>query len=149
MYDVLQYSHSIIRYILLPLLLFTGLRSLTAWITGGHYYRADERASLFTVIFTHLQLVIGFVLYFMSEKVRFDNMGTVMKDDVLRFFTVEHISMMLIAIVLITIGRARSKRAYSEIAKHRRIAIFFLIAFLLIFFSIPWPPMRDFATSWI
>lgn len=148
MYEFLQTSHSILRYAVLALLIGTTFRSLAAWIAGGHYFKGDERASLFTVIFTHLQLLLGLVLYFISDKVRFEDMGSVMKNDVLRFFTVEHISMMLIAVILITIGRSRSKRAYSELAKHRRIAIFFLIALILIFFSIPWPFMRSFGT-WI
>lgn len=149
MYEILQYTHSALRYLLLALLIFTTLRSLTAWITGGHYYNSDERAAFSTVLFTHIQLVLGLVLYFTSEKVRFGGMGEVMKNDVLRFFTVEHITMMLLAVILITIGRSRAKKAYSELDKHRRIAIFFLIALLLIFFAIPWPFLRDFSTGWI
>ncbi len=149
MYEILQYTHSALRYLLLAFLLFTTLRSLAAWITGGHYYNSDERAAFFTVLFTHLQLVIGLILYFISDKVRFEGMGEVMKNDVLRFYTVEHISMMLLAVILITIGRSRAKRAYSELAKHRRIAIYFLIALLLIFFSIPWPFLRDLSAGWL
>lgn len=116
---------------------------------GGHYFRSDERAALVTVILTHLQLVIGLILYFISDKVRFEKMGKVMENDMLRFFTVEHISMTLIAIILITIGRSKAKRAYSEIAKHRRIAIFFTIALILIFFAIPWPFMKEFQENWV
>lgn len=140
MQEFLTASHSLLRYLLLIFLLGTTLRSITAWSTGGHYFRSDERASLFTVILTHLQLLIGVVLYILYlMDLPVSDMGTIMKEDGLRFYAVEHISMMLLAIILITVGRARSKRAYSEISKHRRIAVFFLIALLLIFFSIPWP----------
>ncbi|MFB6258007.1 MAG: hypothetical protein ABEH38_04875 [Flavobacteriales bacterium] len=139
MYEFLTAFHSILRYLLLILLVGTTIRSLTAWSTGGHYYRSDERAVVFTVICTHLQLLIGLSLLFLSPKVAFSDLGTVMKDPGLRFFTVEHGSLMLLAILLITIGRSKAKRAYSEISKHKRIGIFFLIALLLIFFAIPWP----------
>ncbi len=149
MHEFLLNVHSVLRYVILVLLVVSALRSLAAWLMGGHYYRSDERSALFTVIFTHLQFLIGIALYFMSDKVRFNDMGTVMNTDQLRFYTVEHISMMLLAVVLITIGRSRAKKAYSEIAKHKRIAIFFLIALLLIFLAIPWPFMRSFTSTWI
>lgn len=149
MYDYLLYTHSVLRYAVLGLLVLTALRSLTAWLMGGHYYKSDERAAILTVIFTHLQFLIGLALYFISDKVQFSNMGAVMKSEQLRFYTVEHISMMLIAIALITIGRSKSKKAYSEIAKHKRIAIFFLIALLLIFLAIPWPFMKSFTSTWV
>ncbi len=150
MHELLLGLHSILRYVLLVLLVVATLRSFAAWIMGGHYFRSDDRMALFTVIFTHLQLLIGLILYFFtSQWVRFEGMGEVMNDPKLRFFTLEHIALGLIAIILITIGRSRSKRAYSEIAKHKRIAIFFGIALILIFLAIPWPFMKEFQQDWI
>lgn len=148
MYEFLNSTHSILRYALLFFLLVTAFRSLFAWIGGGHYKSWDRNFALGTVIFTHLQLLIGLVLYFMSPKVRFEKMGEVMKNDMLRFFTVEHITMMLLAVVLITIGNSRAKKARNDVARHRVIAIFFLIALVLILLGIPWP-YREFQDAWI
>jgi uncharacterized membrane protein YwaF len=56
-----------------------------------------------------------------------------------RFYTMEHISMMIIAIVLITIGMMRAKRAKSETKYFWSIFLFYLIALILILSAIPWP----------
>ncbi|NJM26535.1 MAG: cytochrome B, partial [Bacteroidia bacterium] len=89
-----------------------------------------NRASLYLLIFTHLQLVVGFIVYFVSPWVRFDN--TTMKDAATRYWTVEHVFAMLIVVALITIGRVSSKRLASDEAKHRRLFILNTVALLLI-----------------
>ncbi len=66
-------------------------------------------------------------------------MGEAMKDASLRFWTIEHMAMMLIAVVLITLGNIRSKKAATDEAKHKQVAIFFILALLIIFAAIPWP----------
>ena len=66
-------------------------------------------------------------------------MGAVMKDPGTRFFAVEHIAGMLIAIILIHIGKAQGRKAIGDRAKHRRTMIFYLLALLIILVSIPWP----------
>jgi membrane protein DedA with SNARE-associated domain len=93
----------------------------------------------------HLQLVIGFVLYFISPKVIFS--ASSMKDSVLRFFLVEHISLMIIAVVLITIGYVKSNRAADEMKKHKKLIIYYTIALVLILASIPWP-FRGLGAGW-
>lgn len=67
---------------------------------------------------------------------------TTMKNDVARFFTMEHSVMMLIAIALITIGRITSKKAVTDEAKFKKAFTFFLIALLVILAAIPWPFMQ-------
>lgn len=105
----------------------------------------DKKYGLFALIFTHLQFVIGLVLYFTSPKVVFA--ASSMKSDVLRFFLVEHILLMLIAVVLITIGYSRSKRALTDAKKFKSILIFYLIGLILILAGIPWP-FQNYGTSW-
>ena len=78
---------------------------------------------------------------------KFGNMGETMKVPVLRFFTVEHTFMMLIALVFITIGYATAKRAKEDVAKHKKTFIFYLIGFILILAVIPWP-FRGFGNDW-
>jgi len=62
-----------------------------------------------------------------------------MKEPYARFFTMEHMSMMLLAWVLVHIGRAQVKRAATDAAKHKKMLIFFGLAIVLILVSIPWP----------
>jgi len=66
-----------------------------------------------------------------------------------RFFAVEHISMMLLAWVLVHIGRVKVKKAETDIARHRKMLIFFGIAFFLIMISIPWPFRTALGKGWL
>ena len=146
----LLHVHSLLRYVLLILLLISIVKSYGGWGGKKLYSPGDRKLALFTVISAHLQLVIGLVLYFISPnvKVALANMSEAMKNPELRFWAVEHIAMMLIAIILITIRSARAKRAATDEGKHKQIAIFFLLALLVIFIAIPWP-WKEIARGWM
>jgi hypothetical protein len=141
--DILLLLHSVLRYVILILILMVLFRSLSGWLGKKPYTPLDRKLMLFSVIGAHSQLVIGLILYFMSPLViaGMADMGAAMKDRTLRFWTVEHIAMMVIAIVLITLASAMSKRAKTDTSKHKKSFILFLIAILLILASIPWPFM--------
>ena len=137
----LLHIHSLLRYILLIFILIAIVKSFSGWLGKKQYLPGDKKVALFTLISAHLQLVVGLILYFVSPsvKVGLANMSAGMKDSQLRFWTVEHIGMMLIAIVMITFGYSLAKRGKDDKAKHKRIAIFFLLALIIIFLAIPWP----------
>jgi len=97
------------------------------------------------LVFMHLQVVLGFLLYFISPKVIFE--ATSMQSSMLRFFLVEHIALMLIAVILITIGYVKADRINNEVKKHKRVIIYYSIALLLILIAIPWP-FRGFGSAW-
>jgi len=141
MFIGLLHIHSLLRYIILILLLITIFKSFSGWFGKKEYTPGDKKLALFTLISAHLQLVVGLVLYFISPNVKagLADMATTMTSPVLRFWTVEHISMMIIAIICITIGYSLAKRGKDDQAKHKRIAIFFLLALIIIFMAIPWP----------
>ena len=88
-------------------------------------------------------LLIGLALWFFGSRgfnvIRSGNMGDVMKDPFSRFFTVEHTVGMLLAIILIHIGKAQGKKRISDRAKHKRTLLFYVLALLVILGSIPWP----------
>lgn len=142
LYDVLKHVHSTGRWVVLVLLLFAIFNSL---IAGNRpYIRTDNRLGLFNTIAADLMLLIGIILYFvgpMGYKLIEANggMSAVMKDPTLRFYAVEHILGMLIAVVLIHIGKVQGRKAISDKAKHRRTMIFYFLALLIILASIPWP----------
>src|SRR4249920_2398682 len=106
MYDSLLMIHSLLRYALIALILLTLLRSFMGWMGKKAYTPLDRKLTLFTVIAAHSQLIVGLALYFMSPMVKagLADMAMAMKSPILRFYTVEHISMMLVAIILITLG---------------------------------------------
>lgn len=133
----LKHLHSLNRYIILVLLLVVIYKSFTGWKKKKAYTPLDDKLNLFTFIFSHLQLTVGFVLYFISPWVQFNEFT--MGNKILRFFTVEHIFGMLIAIALITIARIKLKKVTDDTLKHKKTFIYYLIALIIIFITIPWP----------
>ncbi|MGK7397619.1 MAG: cytochrome B [Candidatus Cyclobacteriaceae bacterium M3_2C_046] len=140
MYNIILNIHSILRWVLLLLLLITILKSLAGWL-GNHTYKPmDNKLGLLSLIFTHTQLIFGLILYFISPIVAtgLNDMGNAMKLPEIRFWTVEHIAGMLIAIALITIGRISSKKKSASRSKHKTVFIYFLIATIIMIAMIPW-----------
>ena len=141
MYTGLLHLHSSLRYVVLILLVVAGIKALIAWRKNKAFKPGDRKLYLFTMIAVHIQLLIGLVLYFVSPIVdkAYEDFGAAMKNPTLRFWAVEHFTVMLLAIILITIGHSSSKKQTNETAKHKQIAIFYLIGLVLILISIPWP----------
>ena len=133
--------HSILRWAVLLLGLWAVLSALSAVMSKREYRSGDNKISLFFMISCDLQLLLGLILYFTGlwfEKVK-TGMGAVMKDPAERFFAVEHALMMIIAWLLVHVGRSMVKRADNDAQKHKRTLIYFGIAMLIILAMIPWP----------
>lgn len=146
MYTGLVHAHSGLRWIVLILLVLAVIKALSGWSGKKEYSKGDKMMSLFAMIFTHIQLLIGLWLYFISPKVMF--VEGMMKDSVTRFYSVEHITLMLAAIILITVGYSTAKRSRDAIQKHKNTAIYYGIGLLLILAGIPWP-FRDLGAGWM
>jgi len=148
LYSAMLHAHSIGRWIVLVLLLFAIVNSLLAG--SRPYIRSDNRLGLLLTIFADLMLLIGIYLYFVGglgyKAIQNNGLSSVMKGDPsVRFFAVEHLAGMLIAIILIHLGKAQGRRPIGDRAKHRRTMIFYLVALLIILASIPWPFREIFA----
>jgi hypothetical protein len=135
MYPGLVHAHSGLRWIALILLVVAVVTAISKWQGRSGYTDGNRKLYLFTLISVHTQLLIGLLLFFISPKVDF----SMMSEKIYRFYTAEHTAGMLIAIVLITIGYSKSKRADDGVTKQRLISIFYGIGLLLILASIPWP----------
>ncbi|MES2627636.1 MAG: cytochrome B [Bacteroidota bacterium] len=148
MFQGLQHLHSSLRYVVVFLLIVTVINAFLGWSGKKVYTAKDNKLSLFAMIFCHIQLLVGIGLYFISPivKVGLSDMGSAMADAQVRFFTVEHALMMIIALTLVTIGRSTSKKQVTDNGKFKRVAIFYGLGLLIIFFMIPWPFLRDFGT---
>jgi len=130
MYIFFKYLHSGLRYIVLILVVAAVIQALLGWLGKKTYTEGNRKLNLFALISAHTQLIIGLVLYFLSPLVNFS--GAAMKDPIARYWTVEHITMMIIAIVLITAGYARSKRVLVPEKKHANIFIFYFLAIIIV-----------------
>lgn len=130
MYELLLPAHSFIRFAILALMLAVIAKSAMGTMQRSPFQKVDNTLSLLLLIITHVHFLIGLGLYFTSPNVQF--VAGMMKDPTLRYWAVEHITIMLIAVALITIGRVRARKASDDTAKHRNLLIFNSIALLLI-----------------
>ncbi len=132
--------HSYWAYIVLVVLIITVINAIIGFIQKKEFTHKEFRLGLFTLITSHIQLLIGFGWYFMSPwfKALKSNGGEVMKDSGTRLLAMEHPITMIIAIVLITIGWSKHKKLVKSEDKFKTFAIFYGIALLLILIRIPW-----------
>jgi hypothetical protein len=132
MYTGLLHTHSSLRYVVLIMLLVVIVKSLLGMVNKKPFVKVDNTLSLILLIVTHIQFVTGLILYFVSDAVQF---GPGAMTDY-RYWTVEHIFSMTIAVVLITVARSTSKRMTDDTAKHKRLFIFNTIALVIVVVTI-------------
>src|SRR4051812_39058096 len=128
LYSFALQIHSYTRYLVFVFLIIVIAMSLVGMMGKKPFGKSNNLTSLLLLIFTHIQALAGLIVYFVSPVVQFGS--DTMKDKTIRYWTVEHITGMLIAVVLITIARSTSKRMTDDQAKHKRLFIFNLIALL-------------------
>jgi uncharacterized membrane protein len=122
MYQILKSAHSSWRYLVLILLVVALIQALAGWLGKKPYTEGNRKINLFTLIFMHIQILIGLVLYFLSPLVEAG----------IRYWKMEHIGMMIFAAILVTVGNARSKKGDDPVAKHRSVALYFGLALIII-----------------
>ena len=141
MYTLLKNIHSYWAYLVLLILIFGIFNTIAGKIKGKDFESKDLRLSLFGLIFSHIQLLIGLILYFVSPWFGMWSdlgVGGVMKDAQARLYLVEHPFTNLLAIVLITMGWSLHKRQSDPGKKFLRITLFYGLGLLLLLSRIPW-----------
>jgi uncharacterized membrane protein len=139
--EIIQNLHSYFAYIVLALLILATINALSGWL-GKRDFRFDKdlRISLFALILSHMQLLIGLVVYFTSANglKAIQTLGMGGLNAPARLLALEHPLINIIALVLITIGWSRHKKKTDDTAKFKSIAIFYGLGLLLILSRIPW-----------
>jgi NAD/NADP transhydrogenase beta subunit len=136
MYQFIQKFHSGWAYLALLLLVFVVISSWLGSSAKKEFTAKDRKIALFGLIAAHLQLTIGFILYFTSP-VGFALLGE-MKDATIRLTSLEHPLINIIAVALITVGWSKHKKAADSAAKFKAIALFYGLGLILILSRIPW-----------
>lgn len=142
--------HNIVRWLILLSGLLAVIKAIGG-VTGKKAYGgSDNKAGLMFMIWCDIQLLLGLVLYFGGPW--FDTLKAGMKDmmklPVNRFFGMEHALMMIIAWILVHMGRSMVKRAGTDAQKHKRSLVYFGIALLLILAAMPWPFREAVGRPW-
>jgi len=140
MYPILLALHSLVRWFVLAGLLFAIIRAYRGWLGNKVFTKFDERIRWTTATIAHIQLIIGVWLYFISRIVTYflHNFKEAVGQRQVRFFGMEHVTMMLTAIVIITIGSAKAKRKVTDREKFKTMAVWFAIGLIIILTSVPW-----------
>lgn len=139
MYSTVNVLHSYWAYLTLLVLIIAVLNATIGYFKNKDFSMAkDLRISLFALIFSHIQLLLGLVLYFVSPRFASWQTGGVMSDSLLRLVLVEHPFINIIAIALITIGWSKHKKETTSKRKFGKIALFYGIGLFLILLRIPY-----------
>lgn len=141
MYNMVKMLHSSWAYLVLLVLVIAVVNSIIKKVGKKEYGPRDFRIALFALIVSHIQLLLGFILYFVSPRFSLfseSGMGEIMKNSVDRLYLVEHPLVNIIAIVLITIGYSKHKKKLISDAKFKTLSVFYTLALILFLSRIPW-----------
>jgi hypothetical protein len=138
---LLLFIHSLVRWLVLISLLYAIFRAYRGWFRSKPFSKTDDLIRHSTATIAHIQLVVGLWLYFVSPIINYflHNYREAVHNRDVRFFGMEHSLLMVMAVILITIGSSMAKRKKTDVEKHKTVAIWFLLALLVIFIAIPWP----------
>lgn len=141
MYETVLMLHSLWAYLTLLMIVIATLNALFKFFSNKEFHPIDFRISLFTLIVTHIQLLLGIVLFFAANyfSVISDiGMKSVMQDPTWRLKIIEHPIMMILAVVFITIGYSKHKKKLTSKPKFKMLAIFYTLGLICLLSKIPW-----------
>lgn len=141
MHSFLLTLHSLVRWVALIFGVLAAVRAVVGWRSRGEWTPLDNRLGLFFTTGMDIQLLLGLLLYLFFSPITtnaFADFGAAMSNAEVRFFLVEHLFLMLAAVVLAHVGRAVSKRAVEAAQKHQKAALFFTLAVAAMLIAIPW-----------
>lgn len=142
MHDLVLTLHSLVRWAIVLVGVVAVARAWMGWRGNRLWAQLDDRLGVIFTSVMDLNLLLGLLLYFVLSPITTSalrDMGAAMSTSYLRFFTVEHTLVMLIAVVVAHVGRSRSKKAADDRGKFKQAAIFFTVAMALVLLAIPWP----------
>lgn len=140
-YTLVLWLHNVLRWFVLIAGVFAVGLAYYGWFSKKEWTRTNRLAGMFFTIGLDVQLLLGLLLYFFLSPITAPVLGNfrgMMADDQLRFFGLEHIFYMVVALIVAHIGSARARRIVEDVRKHRTAAIWFTVSLLVILIAIPW-----------
>lgn len=138
MYTGLQHLHSYFAYLLLAILVFSLIYTIVMFVRKEPFTEKVRKVALAGFIATHLQLLIGLVLYVISPVGLSNFSGEAMGNSLSRLYILEHPLTMIIGIILISVGYIKAKKPGDDVRRYRTIVIFYLLGLVAILLRIPW-----------
>ncbi len=135
----IQHLHNFLRWFILLFALWTIFKTMGGLSGTRQFTKADKRPAMLLMITADIQLLLGLILYIGNGWFKVLTGGGFMKLPAARFWAMEHMLGMLIAIILIHIGYSAAKKDIPDAAKFKKVFSYTLIALIAIFITIPWP----------
>jgi hypothetical protein len=139
MYKLLIVLHSYVRWFVLLSLIIAVYKAFSGFFSNKAFTKNDNAGRHWTATFVHIQLMIGIILYFQSPVIKYFFKNTSSAGAEYSFFGMIHSSLMLVAIVIVTIGSAMAKRKDTDKAKFKTMLLWYSLALVIILVAIPWP----------
>jgi len=135
---MIKMLHSYWAYLVFLMMVIAVINALIKYFGKKEYKPRDFRIALFTLIVSHIQLLIGIALWFTQDYFGENTIKEVMGNSALRSNAVEHPIAMILAVVFITVGYSKHKKKLTSTGKLKPLAIFYTLALLLVLAKIPW-----------
>jgi hypothetical protein len=145
LYQLFLTLHNLGRWLVVIFAVLALVRAYRGWFGGREWTRADDQAGMLFTIMVDTQVLLGLVLFFFfssDAQAIFRNFSAAMANRTQAFFGLEHWFVMILAMGAAHTGRALARKAPTSAAKHKRVAIAFTLAVLLILAAIPWPFLK-------
>jgi uncharacterized membrane protein YeaQ/YmgE (transglycosylase-associated protein family) len=152
MHTFLLTLHNVTRWLVIIFALIAIVRAFSGWFANKDWTGSDNRSGLIYTIVLDIQLLLGIILFIypgIYTQMMLADPGAAMGNHLVRFYAIEHTTVMLLAVILAHVGRSLSKRAPAAVAKHRRAAVWFSISLLAILTAVPWPFMASIGRPWL
>ena len=133
--------HNALRWLILLLSVIALVQAYRGWRGQRPWSKAARQIGVYLASAMDVQLVLGMLMYFGSSAIvknAFADFGAAMRNAETRFFALEHVFYMLLAVILVHVGRARSKKAATDADKYRQAAIWFGLTFVFLLLGTPW-----------
>jgi len=140
--------HNLLRWLIILFGLWAVIRAIGGLAGKRVYGPGDDRSSLLYSISMDIQFLVGIALYYVGDWFdRLKHFSQSVNDPATRFFTIEHESMMIVALILVHMGRVFVKKSATSPGKFTRSLLFYGIALLIILMAVPWP-FKEVARPW-
>ena len=135
--NIMKSLHTIISGTFAIIAVWLVIRSVRGIINNSAYLVLDKYLSYGFIITLYLQLIFGLVLFANPGDVQGSGgVQDAMKLASKRFWPIEHIVLMLFALLIANLGLIFSSQSRNDKDKHKKVLIYYMIALIMIAVSL-------------
>lgn len=144
------HSHNIFRYLIIIFGVWAIVKVYQSKKARKPFGRNERKPLLIFMILMDIQLLFGLLLFYFNRY--WDKLSKLSYsewDFKSKFFLREHIPMMILSVILLHIAYGISKKkTLSDAKKYKKVLFYYILTYIIIFTSIPWP-IRNVGVGWM